>query len=836
MKKQFITKLLLASLLLLVMACSENNTYESEKDNGNAIIFGAPYVNSKTRSATGDITTVDELKNYSIKVWGEKYSSTEYDSSTAKNIFEQNSYTNLTWNSANNVWSYDDLALWEEGMNYDFVGIAPEEETSNASYQEGKVTITDIPVVQEINNSDTKSGIDYLLSETFKSKANNGGLRGEVKLKMYHLLSRLSLYVWKKNDTENNAKLKSLKIYLPKQTAKATYEQADHSGPNMNNDNWTWTGFENITDAGNAEQLAASYDEYETCNTEKTIPTCTSEESAQTNALMLDKEFFISPSPENETLYTYISTTYEIEANGVKKEITKFARLEGFNKTSQGYRHNLLVCLSDNMVSFAIDTIEGWQTGNDDSNDNGITNMAGHNFGFMAIQDGFDISGVLQLNRTANMDNVTFSNAKIINAEGTQTTNAEISILGWYSSADCTGTSYSQPSATARFGKFNITPDPSFMTSNGSYTLSITDQDNDTNTATLDIEYNDMAFTIGTTETNSTFTLPFPTGNISTPIAIVWGDNTASTILNNVVTSSELQHTYSSTGDFQIRIISLETDASKQQIPELNFGKYPTITANLEKITFEENENGMMVKSIDTPLLNIGSNDLSTIFSGTGITTVPADVFKHYANATKLDATFANCSQLTTVPSGIFEGMDKAESLFSTFRLCTSLTAIPSGTFDNMTKLRSMKAMFRDCSSLSSLPDGIFSRQSICTNYIQLFTNCKKLKLSKDLFIDESAGITPNNRFSKADDVVRVDNLFWNTGSELTEDFGTLPDLWNYTYQYKYGYYRGESGSPTRHIVKSPYPEWTNKSEMPAVWYKYDENSKPANFTIVSTE
>ena len=73
-------------------------------------------------------------------------------------------------------------------------------------------------------------------------------------------------------------------------------------------------------------------------------------------------------------------------------------------------------------------------------------------------------------------------------------------------------------------------------------------------------------------------------------------------------------------------------------------------------------------------------------------------------------------------------------------------------------------------------------------------------------------------------------------GSKLTEDFGTLPDLWNYTYKYKYGYYRGESGSPTRHIVKSPYPEWTNKSEMPAVWYKYDENSKPANFKIVSTE
>ena len=91
------------------------------------------------------------------------------------------------------------------------------------------------------------------------------------------------------------------------------------------------------------------------------LPTCTSEESAQTNAMILDKEFFISPSPKDESFYTYISTTYEIEANGVKKEITKFSRLVGFDKTTQGYRHNILICLDDNNVTFSIDTIEGWQ-------------------------------------------------------------------------------------------------------------------------------------------------------------------------------------------------------------------------------------------------------------------------------------------------------------------------------------------------------------------------------------------------------------------------------------------------------------------------------------------
>ena len=181
--------------------------------------------------------------------------------------------------------------------------------------------------------------------------------------------------------------------------------------------------------------------------------------------------------------------------------------------------------------------------------------------------------------------------------------------------------------------------------------------------------------------------------------------------------------------------------------------------------------------------------------------------------------------------------MGKVESLFSTFRLCTSLTAIPSGIFDEMTKVKNMQAIFRDCSSLSSLPDGIFSRQSLCTNYIQLLTNCNKLKVSKDIFIDESAGITKSNRFSQADNVVRFDNVFWSIGSELTEDYGTMPDLWNYTFPYKYGYYRSADGSPTRYFI-SPKNilNWTNFSEIPSIWYNYKESELPENFMIVSTE
>ena len=53
MKTLNLSKLFLASQIALIMACSENNSSEPVKNNGNAITFGTPYVNNKTKSATG---------------------------------------------------------------------------------------------------------------------------------------------------------------------------------------------------------------------------------------------------------------------------------------------------------------------------------------------------------------------------------------------------------------------------------------------------------------------------------------------------------------------------------------------------------------------------------------------------------------------------------------------------------------------------------------------------------------------------------------------------------------------------------------------------------------
>ena len=49
MKTLNLSKLFLASQIALIMACSENNSSEPVKNIGNAITFGTPYVNNKTK-------------------------------------------------------------------------------------------------------------------------------------------------------------------------------------------------------------------------------------------------------------------------------------------------------------------------------------------------------------------------------------------------------------------------------------------------------------------------------------------------------------------------------------------------------------------------------------------------------------------------------------------------------------------------------------------------------------------------------------------------------------------------------------------------------------------
>jgi len=67
------------------------------------------------------------------------------------------------------------------------------------------------------------------------------------------------------------------------------------------------------------------------------------------------------------------------------------------------------------------------------------------------------------------------------------------------------------------------------------------------------------------------------------------------------------------------------------------------------------------------------------------------------------------------------------------------------------------------------------------TNFINTFGKCGKLKLNQYIFIN--ADSEKKTRFNNVTKVIRFDNIFQSVGNSITgKDYGTCPDLWNYTY------------------------------------------------------
>ena len=802
------TYLIVASALVgCLSACSkaDNSDVFNEETGKAEVRFADPIVNLTTKSATGDITGSVGLRNFGVKVWGETYTTTNYGEGEVENAFEPESTRTLRWDNETSRWTYDNSIYWKSGLNYDFVGLAPADETAGATYSNGKMTIAGIPVVQTIGNDENgRSGIDYLLSNVATSK-DNGELRDDIRLNFRHLLSRLSVYVWKKSLFTQKVTLKGMTLYMPSNEAKATYSEANHDGPSQENDTWTWTGHENVANATSEDQLTA-YSSHSLTETNVEVPACSDAVTAEVNATRLDKEFFVAPTPSDNEMTLYLKATYDMEDNsGAVNEVTKFVKLETLGQLKQGYQHNLYVCLGEQTVSFSIDNVEGWQYGSEPENN--ITNDEGHNYGFTAYQKGFDIEGVI---KTKQYGDVTFGNATVTKKDGGEESEAEIEIQGWYANEDCTGTPLAEPTASACYAKYKATFDLEVLDKSGTYTLTLKDQDDDANTAEVEMAFDSMLFTIETDETNKTFSVPIALGAVPATLAITWGDNSANTIIETEVTASNRQHSYTSTGTHKIRLLTLQTDTEKAQIPEFNFGLYPTATAIVPDDadpTFETNTNGLMLKSMDSPVLYSGATKLTAMFYGTGINSIDANLLKNYGKATSLYALFMGCESLTTVPDGLF---------------------------DNLTEVTIMPKLFRDCTALASLPDGLLAKQRKCYNYYQLMLRCNNLKLNENLFIDEDAGTTRENRFSNVTELVRFDNIFFLTGNLLTSDAGTVPDLWNYTYTNKYGYYYNETNYyyPINKINDS----WTNKDDIPEYWYKNTAGTTTENFTMTTTK
>ena len=459
---------LLASLLALG-ACTNTDDFEGSASESKAeIAFANPFISKTTRS-TGDIKDAATLQNFKVKVWGEKYAS---NSSYVSGDYVFNG-TELTYNAASQKWEHNinPAPKWETGKDFDFVGFAPANADASVAYNDGKIELTGVPVLQRVTGDNGENvGDDYLLSGLTTSKSGN--LREDVSLNFNHILSRLSVYTYTTlDDATYKVNINYMSLYLPNSTLSATYKEDNHSGPVQGYDTWTWEGFTNAdANATDPSSFGNSYTNQDFVAPPSSALTVNYAQTASTTTAnaFANKDYFIAPTPKDEHVNFFLAISYTITKNATtenpdgtdQKTYTKFVNIAELTQLKQGYQHNLFIGITPTAIKFNVENVEGWKE-NVEGNDN-FVDAEGHSFAVSNIKNdaaNHQVTGVIDsygnIKVGSSNTDITYQLAKVSNEDNTFVKeNLPITILGWYSNAACTGESTAAPSFTNRYAKF----------------------------------------------------------------------------------------------------------------------------------------------------------------------------------------------------------------------------------------------------------------------------------------------------------------------------------------------------------------------------------------------
>jgi hypothetical protein len=218
-----------------------------------------------------------------------------------------------------------------------------------------------------------------------------------------------------------------------------------------------------------------------------------------------------------------------------------------------------------------------------------------------------------------------------------------------------------------------------------------------------------FVFKVTTASAGVTFTLPLVDfGGLTPNISVTWGDGNSNTITSS--TSGGRIHTYASAGTYTVSV----------------YGNMPGFKVN----------NNVAIRSLITELVQwgvvglrtfdfYGCNNLTAIpgsgtlsgvggytglsevttftsaFRGTGITSIPTDLFNYSPNAVNISATFQSTA-ITSIPSGLFNSVPLVTNFSSCFSNCTALTTVPSTLFDLCPNVVNFASTFQNCRLLTS--------------------------------------------------------------------------------------------------------------------------------------
>lgn len=251
-------------------------------------------------------------------------------------------------------------------------------------------------------------------------------------------------------------------------------------------------------------------------------------------------------------------------------------------------------------------------------------------------------------------------------------------------------------------------------------------------------------FQVTTTTSNTVFTLPLVSfGSFAFDMDVDWGDSQTSIVTS--VSDPNRIHTYTSAGTYTITI----------------YGSMPGFKVN----------NNSSIKSLITSIVDFGRVGLRTIdfFGCTNITSIPAsgtmEVGYTGLNNVISFASFMRGTGVTSIPSDLFN-FSRTATTFSDIFSFTSITSIPNGLFTNSISAVSFSSAFNSCTLLSSYPANLFANSPNVTNFSSTFRNCLAL--------------TSPQQFTANTAVTTFDNVY-NMSTTSNAMAGTAPTLWSRT-------------------------------------------------------
>jgi hypothetical protein len=228
---------------------------------------------------------------------------------------------------------------------------------------------------------------------------------------------------------------------------------------------------------------------------------------------------------------------------------------------------------------------------------------------------------------------------------------------------------------------------------------------------------------VTTTSNGQIFTLPLAGfGSFSVDMEVSWGDGTPTSTVIAAGDSNRI-HTYATAGVYTVEII----------------GQMPGFKVN----------NNAAIRSLITEIIDFGRVGLRTLdFNGcTNITSIPAsgtmEVGYRGLNNIISFAGFMRGTGITSIPADIFDFSPSATTFSDIFSF-TSVTAIPTGLFDNSTNANSFASAFNSCTLLNTYSANLFASSTNAINFSSTFRNCLALTFAQQFTANTSVTIFDN--------------------------------------------------------------------------------------------